>query len=65
MDDGMINVEIISEAPRMSIVLKQRVLERKVLAKERLSPFVLIFGTEYPASHILGFYNEQAKRGNE
>jgi hypothetical protein len=65
MDDGVINVEIISEALRMTIILHQGILERKGLPVERLTPFVLIFRTEYPPSDILGFYNKQAKRGNK
>lgn len=65
MDDGVMNVEILSQALRMPIILHQRILERKGLAVERLSPVALIFGTEYPPGDILGFYNKHAKGRND
>ena len=49
----------------MFVVLPQWVLERICLFIQLLCPLRLPFATEYPATFILGLYNEDAVRRQE
>jgi len=65
MQQAMVEMQVLGEAPCVSVVLLQRVLEMILVSIQYLSPLVLVRCAKYPTIDVLRFDHENTEDRND